>query len=71
MALLHDSVNSKKYDVRLVERNVARGLITAKELEEAVKNLPDDSENAQYVSIDTLENDADLGSSNGSGSHAH
>jgi hypothetical protein len=71
MALLHDSVNSKKYDVRLVERNIARGLISAKEFEEAIKNLPDDSENAEYISIETLENDADLGSSNGSGSHSH
>lgn len=71
MALLNDSVNSKKYDVRLIERNVARGLISAKEVDDAIKNLPDDSENAEWISIESLENEADLSGSNGQGSHAH
>lgn len=65
MALLHDSVNSKKFDVRLVERNIARGRVTSKELEDALKVLPDDSENAEWVSIDSLDNDGEVPRSNG------
>ena len=44
-------------DVRMVERNTARGVITANEVEAAVKALPDDSENAIYVNVETLLND--------------
>ncbi len=50
----------------MVERNLARGVITAKEVEEATKKLPDDAENADYVSLSTLAADqSDTGSSNG------
>lgn len=58
MALLHEAVEKKKMDVRMVERNVARGLVQASEVEAAVKALPDDGENAEYVSIESLMNDS-------------
>ena len=54
MTLLHEAVEQKKYDVRLVERNIARGVITAQDAQQAGQELPDDAENAEYVSIDAL-----------------
>lgn len=54
MTLLHDAVESKKLDVRVVERNLDRGVIQHKEVEKATSELPDDSANADYVSIESL-----------------
>ncbi len=69
MALLHDSVDFKVLDTRLVERNVARGVISAEDVKKAVSQLPDDSENAEWVSIDSLAHDLDDSETNGSGLH--
>ena len=60
MVLLNDSVEFKKLDVRLVERNLARGALTAAELNQAVSQLPDDSENAEWVNIETLMEDPEV-----------
>jgi hypothetical protein len=57
MALLHEAVEKKKMDVRMVERNVNRGAVTQAEVDQAVKALPDDSENAIYISLESLAND--------------
>ncbi len=57
MTLLHEAVDAKKMDVRLVERNVNRGVMTAEDVEKNLKKLPDDGDNAQYVSIDSLANE--------------
>jgi hypothetical protein len=57
MALLHDAVGSKKMDVRMVERNLARGVLTQAEVDSATSQLPDDSENAEWISIESLSND--------------
>lgn len=54
MALLHDSVDFKKLDVRLIERNIARGVLTPDELNKAVTKLPDDSANAEWINVDSL-----------------
>lgn len=54
MTLLHDAVKEKKFDVRMVERNVARGVVTAEEAEKALASLPDDAENAETISLDAL-----------------
>jgi predicted choloylglycine hydrolase len=54
MPLLHDSANEKKFDVRMVERNVLRGQVSQEEAEKFLKTLPDDSANAVTV------NEADL-----------
>lgn len=59
MALLHESVDSKKLDVRMVERNIARGVVKDEDLAKSLKSLPDDSENAEWVNIDTLTLDLD------------
>jgi len=69
MALLHESVEFKKLDVRLVERNVARGVLTQEQVAQALKVLPDDGENAEWVSIDSLMDDGESNElSNGKGS---
>jgi len=54
MTLLSDATEAKKFDTRVVERNVARGTTKSEELERFSKDLPDDAENAEYVSIDAL-----------------
>ena len=72
MALLHDSVDSKKMDVRLVERNVARGVITQDQVNKALAQLPDDSENAEWVEIESLTEDVgDYESNDDAYSHSH
>jgi len=54
MALLNDAADFKKLDIRMIERNLARGIITPTEAEAAVLALPDDAENADWVSLDDL-----------------
>lgn len=57
MSLLHEAVEQKKYDSRVSQRNLERGILKTEDLEGFVKNLPDDAENAEYVSIESLAND--------------
>ena len=59
MSLLDESVNFKKHDVRMVERNVARGVISRAEMDTTIEKLEDDAENAEWVSIDSLSLEAD------------
>jgi hypothetical protein len=54
MTLLHDAVDSKKLDVRVVERNIQRGFVKPEEHTKFVSGLPDDTENAEYVNVETL-----------------
>jgi hypothetical protein len=54
MALLHEAVEEKKLDVRLIERNVARGYVSQEDVEKAAKKLSDDSDNAEWVNVETL-----------------
>ena len=58
MTLLHEAVDAKKMDVRLVERNVLRGVLNADDVEKNLKKLPDDAANAEYIAIESLMNDA-------------
>ncbi len=55
MALLHDAFQDKKFDTRMAERNMRRGLLTAADLEKHVKALPDDSDNLDVVTEEDLE----------------
>lgn len=65
MALLNDSVGFKKLDVRMIERNVARGVVSPEEVKKAVEQLPDDSANADWSNIDVLMHDTDESETNG------
>ncbi len=69
MALLKESVESKKLDTRLIERNLTRGILIQSELEEAVESLPDDSDSAEWVSIDSLREGKTFPHQNGKASH--
>jgi hypothetical protein len=69
MALLHESVDSKKLDVRMVERNTARGVIKVDDLEKSLKTLPDDADNAEWISLDTLTHEPDESEMNGRDDH--
>ena len=57
MTLLYEAVESKKLDVRIVERNLTRGAVSIGELEKSLNNLPDDSENAEWVSLESLQDE--------------
>ncbi len=59
MSLLHEAVEEKMFDVRMIERNVARGTLQAEEVSKAAKKLTDDAENADYIAIDSLANDGE------------
>jgi hypothetical protein len=71
MSLLIDAVESKKLDVRLIERNVARGVLTTDDMNKALANLPDDEENAEWVNIDSLTLEADEGEINSQAPNHH
>ncbi len=55
MVLLDDAVEKKKWDVRTLEKNIERGLMTQDELEKELKKLPDDSANVEFVDLEKLE----------------
>ncbi len=54
MSLLSDAVESKKFDVRVVERNIARSVIRAEDVQKYTTDLPDDSANAEWISIEKI-----------------
>ena len=57
MTLLHEAVEAKKMDVRMVERNLSRGIIQSDDVEKNLKKLPDDSDNAATISTEALMNE--------------
>lgn len=59
MTLLHKAFQDKKFDVRLIEKNTSRGILSTSELEQNQSQLPDDAENADYISLDALTDDGD------------
>jgi hypothetical protein len=54
MSLLHEAIQDKKFDVRMLERNLVRNVVTDKEAKTFIDSLPDDAENAAYISLDEL-----------------
>jgi hypothetical protein len=55
MSLLHESIQNKKFDVRMVDKNLVRNVVSDKEVKTLLEQLPDDSENAAYTSIADLD----------------
>lgn len=55
MSLLNESIQDKKFDVRMIDKNLFRNVIADKDLKTHLEKLQDDSENAQYVSIEELD----------------
>ena len=70
MALLNDAVEAKKFDVRIIERNVERGVITADDVDKAIKKIPDDAENAEWVNVELLSQQEEKATSNGHLNHS-
>jgi hypothetical protein len=54
MSLLHDSIVSKKFDVRMLEKNLTRNVVSDKEVKTHMDALPDDAENAEFISLDDI-----------------
>jgi hypothetical protein len=54
MTLLHEAVEAKKFDVRVIERNVARNVISAADADKNAKALPDDAEASEWISIESI-----------------
>ncbi|OFZ79679.1 MAG: hypothetical protein A2583_06690 [Bdellovibrionales bacterium RIFOXYD1_FULL_53_11] len=54
MALLREAVEEKHFDTRVVERNVQRAMVEHDDVQKMLKNLPDDTENADWISIDEI-----------------
>lgn len=61
MTLLYQAVEAKKFDTRVVERNVTRGVIRQDDATKVSKDLPDDGANAEFVSLDDLAADESAG----------
>jgi len=55
MALLNESMADKKFDTRMIERNIQRGQLTHAEAEKIQKELPDDSANVDVVTMEDLD----------------
>jgi hypothetical protein len=65
MSILKNAIEQKKFDSRVVEKNVNRGRVERSEVEVQLKNLPDDEANAEWVEISSLSSvshDDDTGS---------
>ena len=60
MTLLKDATEAKKFDTRVVERNLSRGVTKAEDVEKTTKDLQDDSANAEYIAIETLAADPNV-----------
>lgn len=54
MALLSDGIKQKEFDVRMIQRKLSKGLILQEEVEKNQRKLPDDTENADYVALDSF-----------------
>jgi hypothetical protein len=55
MSLLHEAIQDKKFDTRMIEKNLVRNVISDKELKTSVEKLADDAENAIVISLDDID----------------
>ena len=60
MSLLKDAIQEKKLDIRMMEKNLSKGLITSDEVTRTENALEDDAENAEYISIESIAADPSL-----------
>jgi hypothetical protein len=54
MPLLHESSDAKKFDTRMVERNVTRNIVSASEADKTMAQLADDSANAEWINLEVI-----------------
>jgi hypothetical protein len=60
MTLLKDAIQEKKLDVRMIEKNLQKGVVSNDELNRSLSDLPDDADDAEYVSIESIAADPSL-----------
>ena len=51
MSLLSNYLDEKEFDVRVIQRNMARGLVLQADLDKHVKKLPDDTNQGEWVNV--------------------
>ena len=51
---LKKAIEEKKFDVRVVEKNVSRQVVRSADVDRNAQQLPDDSASAEWVDIDQL-----------------
>jgi len=54
MSLLHEGFEAKKFDNRVLERNVSRAVISQDDVNKMVRELPDDAANAGFIDVEAL-----------------
>ncbi len=54
MSLLKDATEFKKYDSRSIEKLITRGLVSEVDYKKYIETLPDDSDNAQFISLEEV-----------------
>lgn len=59
--MANDLTNDVNKDVRLIERNLAKGFMSRAASDKLMKDLPDVEEKGDYIDIDGEPNDADDG----------
>ncbi len=57
--LLHEANIDKRFDTRVIERNINRNLVQADDYNKSVQMLEDDAENADYIAIDEFLTDSE------------
>ncbi len=58
MTLLHEAVEQKKFDIRMLDRNLVRGLVSDDEAKVNLASLPDDADLADYIAIESFWDDS-------------
>ena len=58
MSLLKDAIEKKKYDVRMIDQNLNRGVVKSSEVDQNMSSLEDVSENAEWVNLEELADDS-------------
>jgi len=58
MSLLKDAIQKKKYDVRMIDQNLNRGVVKSSEVDQNISSLEDVSENVEWVNLEELADDS-------------
>lgn len=54
MKLLKEAEQEKRFDARVVERNLQRNIVSHDEMKSHVSGLPDDSHLGEWINLETL-----------------
>ena len=54
MTLLSEAIKEKILDVRMLTRNLFKGVIVQEDIDKQQKTLPDDGANAEYTNVDLI-----------------